>query len=195
MKQITKQTKLFTLIGIFGTIIGYVFLLYKGYTLNNEIRDKKNEINGLEMLRVEKVKQLTDLENKLLQITSTSKDSNTVAQGKKLSMELGIPTGNYFKVTSAEETNLENARKFEELGYESLLKKDLDNSIDAFIKSENSNNGYHQVYEIARYLIKNKAKLSDKDSDYWKVAYQTIISQYGWRMPENYKIKFQEQVK
>jgi len=195
MKQINRHVKLFTLIGVFATVIGYVFLFYEGYTLSNEIIDKKKEIDHLESLKVEKVKELTELENKIIEITSTSKDTNTVRQGKELAMERGIPLGNNFKVTSQNETSLENAEKFEALGFDYLLSKDVTASIDAFIKSENSYNGYHQVYEIAKYLIKNKDKLSTGSSDYWKVAYQTILSQYTWKMPEKYKLKLQEQVK
>lgn len=40
MSQTSKYIKTFTIIGIVGTLIGYVFLLYKGYILNEEIDNK-----------------------------------------------------------------------------------------------------------------------------------------------------------
>lgn len=209
MKELTKHIRYFVLFSIIGIIVGYLSLFYKGYTLDldiaakrneiaaksKEITDKKNECNLLDMQIFEKKNQIKELENNLLKITSTSKDLNTVKQGEKLAISLGIPQGNFFKVTSSKDASQENAKKFEELGYESLFNKDVNASIDAFIKSENSFNSYHQVYEIVKYLVKNKSTLLDKNSSYWKVAYQTILSQYDWKMPEKYKIKLQDQVK
>ena len=194
MKPINKHIKLFTLIGITATIIGYIFLIYQGYTLNNDIIVKRGEINKLELLKVEKVKELAELENKIIEITSTSNDTNTVKQGMELAIERGIPIENHFKPTSQKESSLENAEKYEKLGFEALLNKDISASIEAFIKSENSSNGYHSVYDIAKYLIKNQAKLSDKNSDYWGIAYKTISSRYNWKMPVEYKSKFKESV-
>jgi hypothetical protein len=188
MQKITKQVGLFTLLGVLSTIVGYSFMLYKSYLLYNEI-------DQLDNLKKEKVAELKDLEEKIVHITSTSKDSNTVKQGEKLVKELGIPVGAYFKVTSANGNSLENADKFEKQGYDFLLNKDVDGAIEAFVKSENSYNGYHQVYEIARYLIKNKGNLSDRNSENWKVAYQVILAQYSWRMPANYKVEIQEKIK
>lgn len=195
MKQLTKQSRLFTLIGIIASIIGYLFLLYQGYNLNNEIIERKSEINQLEELRIEKIKHLSEIENRLIQITSSSRDSLTVRQGEDLAKEFGIPTGKHFKETTPEETNLENAKKFEEMGFQYLLERNIDKSIESFIQSENSYNGYHSVFEIARFLERNKAKLSDKESDLWNDTYQTLLSKYSWKMPEDYKTKLQEQVK
>jgi hypothetical protein len=202
MQKITKQVRFFTLTGVLLTIVGYLFLLYEGYSLNNdieaknkEIKAKNNEIYHLDDLINNKIKQLSYLESKILHITSTSTDANTVRQGESLAIELGIPSGKYFKVTPASENSLENAGEFEKKGYDFLLNKDVEGAIDAFVKSENSYNGYHQVYEIAKYLIKNKSDLSDRNSDNWKVVYQVILSQYSWRMPENYKVEIQEKIK
>ncbi|MDH5414359.1 MAG: hypothetical protein OEW87_09500, partial [Flavobacteriaceae bacterium] len=190
-----RLAKLFTLIGLLSSILGYLFLLYKGYNLSNEISDQKKELGQLEEIRIEKIKQLTELENQMLQITSSSKDTLTVKKGEKLAKELGIPTGKYFTVKTAEETSLENAKKFEEMGFEYLLDRNVEKSIESFIKSENSYNSYHQVYEIARFLAKNKNRLSDKSSDFWIDAYQTILTKYSWKMPDNYKLKLEENLK
>lgn len=47
MSQLNKLTRMFTLIGILGTIIGYIFLLYRGYTLNEEISSKLETLKKL----------------------------------------------------------------------------------------------------------------------------------------------------
>jgi hypothetical protein len=195
MNPLTKQTRVFTLIGIITSIIGYLFLMYKGFDLNEEIAKKRKEINQLEELRLEKSMQLREIESRLLEITSNSRDSLTVQQGEELAEELGIPTGKHFKVTSVEETSLENAQEFEKMGFEYLLERNVDKSIEFFIKSENSYNSYHQVYEIGRFLIKNKSKLTDNKSNYWLQTYQTILSEYSWKMPEKYREALEEQLK
>ena len=61
-----------------------------------------------------------------------------------------------------------------------------------FGKSENAYKGYHQVYDIKQYLLQNKVSLLQEDSNYWTVAYKKILSDFDWKMPENYKKKLQE---
>lgn len=190
MSKINKQIRQFTAIGIFATLIGYMFLIYQSYNLRDDINTKKNEVQQLESLRVEKIKELTEIQNQILEITSTSQDTNTVKKGEKLAEERGIPIVNSFKVTTKQESSLSKAEEYEKLGFQSILDKDINSSIDAFIKSENAYNGRNAVYEIARYLVKNKSKLSDKNSDYWPIVFQTILSNYSWKMPDNYKIEF-----
>lgn len=202
MNQITKYTRLFTLIGIIATIIGYIFLIYKGYTLNEEISDKFEKVKRLneEISMLEKSRDRLQKTNKeadigLVKMVSSSKDPNTIKQGEQLIKDLGIPTDKNFTITSKENINNENAKKYEEDGFQFLLDQDVNSAINSFIKSENSYNSYHQVYEIARYLTKNKERLSDKNSISWKEVYIKILSEYSLKMPEQFKIKLQEKVK
>lgn len=97
--------------------------------------------------------------------------------------------------TTKENISIESAKKYEEEGFQSLLSKDVNSAISSFIKSENSYNGYHQVYEIVRYLTKNKEKLSEKDSNFWKETYVKVMSDYSLKMPEQFKYRFQEQAR
>ncbi len=195
MKQINNQVRQFTVVGVLAMIFGYLFLIYQSYNLNNDITQKKNEIQQLESLRIEKVQELTEVENKLLEITLTSKDTNTVKEGEILAKKIGLLKTKSFKITSKQESNLIDAKKFESSGFESLLNKDINASIDFFIKSENSYNGFNTVYEIAKYLVKNKTTLSDKNSEFWPITYKTILAKYSWKMPKNYKIEFQNRIK
>jgi hypothetical protein len=79
------------------------------------------------------------------------------------------------------------AEKYEQQGFASLLNKDVENAIIAFRNSEQSYNGYHQVYEIANYLNENKSKLKDSNSEYWNEAFRTISTKYSWKMPLDIK--------
>lgn len=90
---------------------------------------------------------------------------------------------------------LDDAKKFEELGFEALLKRDIEGSINAFKQGEESWNGYHDLFGIVGHLVKNKDKLLDKNSPDWITTYKIILSTYSWKMPLNYKIKLQEQIR
>ncbi|MCS3869717.1 hypothetical protein J3D55_002633 [Chryseobacterium ginsenosidimutans] len=85
-----------------------------------------------------------------------------------------------------------SAQKFEKEGFESVINKDAESAIKSFLESENSYNTYHQVYEIAKYLKKNKENLSDKNSPEWKNVYKKLVSDYSWKMPENFKTQLVE---
>ena len=87
------------------------------------------------------------------------------------------------------------AQKFENEGFNYLFEKDVDNAIISFRKSENSLNGYHMVYDISKYLNNNKERLSDKNSEFWKEAYQKILKDFSWKMPAETKSKLVELTK
>ncbi|CAM1371653.1 hypothetical protein [Tenacibaculum xiamenense] len=199
MGATNSNIRTFTIVGIVASILGYSFLIYHSFSLGNQVQvldkditTKKNEIEQLESIRAEKVKDLIELENQILEITSTSKDTNTVKKGKELMTKKGIPTSTHFEVTKKENRNLQKAKEYEILGFDYLLQKEVQKAIDAFIKSENSYNSYHQVYEIARYLGKNKSRLADKNSPHWKKVYRSILKNYSWKMPKKYREEFKK---
>jgi hypothetical protein len=89
----------------------------------------------------------------------------------------------------------QQAQTFEINGFNYLLEQDIDNAITSFRNSENSYSSFHQVYEIERYLEKNKKNLSNKDSEIWREAYRKLLKDYSWGMPNDIKIKLTEKTK
>lgn len=87
------------------------------------------------------------------------------------------------------------AEKYENEGFQNLVDKDVFAAISSFEKSENAYNSYHQVYEIALLLKKDKVLLSDKKSSEWKSVYTKLVNDYKWKMPEEYKKKLTELAK
>ncbi|WP_202704271.1 hypothetical protein, partial [Flavobacterium sp. UGB4466] len=71
-----------------------------------------------------------------------------------------------------------NAEKYELAGFKFLINKDVNAAIESFTESENSYNGFHNVYEIARYLSRNKANLLNKNSAQWKSVYKMIGTEF-----------------
>jgi len=99
--------------------------------------------------------------------------------------------------SSFTKTNIKDsisANEFEKKGFSSLLEKDIDNSIMYFIKSENSYNSYHMVYEIAKYLKESKSKIQS-EPEYWNIIYKVILEKYSWKIPEKYKRELQNNIK
>jgi len=202
MKEMSKYIRIFIIIGIVASIIGYLALLYKGYSLNNEIKYQEEKRDSLKIETNKLVKYNEDLKterNILLIGIENIKNNSTnplIVQetSKKLMSEFAISETN-FSVTTKENTNSENAEKFEKEGFHFLINKDVDSAIGLFVKSENSYNGYHQVYEIARYLRKNKSKLENPKSEFWKTAYSDILSNFSWGMTDEIKSELKTQLK
>ena len=203
MEIINKNAKLFIPIGVIATIIGYLLLLYKGYNLDKDITIKQTQAKALDSI-ISKLKEdsvglsknNSQLKEKIKQtdstIASASKESNSVEQLRK---KLGIPTDTYFIETSKSNTSVENAAKYEANGFKNLLDEKIDEAISSFTKSENSYNGYHQVYDITKYLIKKKGQMAEDNSTFWKTIYQEILSDYSWGMPERLKSEFQNKIR
>jgi len=188
MNNLTKKTRYLPLIGISLTLIGYLFIAFQTYSLNERKKNLLNEIGELETIKSRltnslKIKDtIITIQDKIIAQSSDS----TIAEKEKLLKET-IET--HFIKVDKKEANAKQAQKFEADGFRYLLEKDVSNAISAFRQSENSYNGFHQVYEIARYLNENKSKLSDVNSEFWKEAYRKILSDFSWRMPEDVKQK------
>ncbi len=79
------------------------------------------------------------------------------------------------------------ALDYENMGFECLLNKDIMCAIDNFKLSEQSYNGFHQVYEIYVYLLRNKS------NPQWDIIYNDILTRYSWKMSPEVKNRFKNQ--
>lgn len=198
MNDFNKSLRILPIIGITITIIGYLYLTYQTFSLNERKNVLKNEI-----IELEKIKQRLTNEAKTKDtiisiqenIISKSSDTTTVKEGVQLKVKFSEPISSHFTVTNKKDTNLELAKKYELEGFNFLLQRDVNNAIHSFRKSENSYNGFHMVYDIAFFLNKNKAKLSDTNSEFWNEVYQVVLSDYSWKMPDEIKEKLMEMKK
>lgn len=192
MNNQNKKIRFLPIIGITLTLAGYIFLVFQTFKLNERKNTLRLEISDLENIKTRLIKEAKKKDAIITiqdTIISQSKDKQTVEKGIELTSEINAPNSNYFIVTNKETSNIELAQKFESDGFNYLLQKDVSNAITSFRKSENSLNGYHLVYDIAYYLNKNKQKLSDKNSEFWKEAFQKILKDYSWKIPDEIKLK------
>jgi hypothetical protein len=195
MDKFNSRLRLLPIIGITLTIIGYLYLTYETFDLNKRKIKLTNEVAELENAKLRHTIEAKLRDSIIYEqetIISNSGDSETVRQGEQLKVKFNEPASNHFTVTKKEDANLELAEKYELEGFNYLLQKDVNNAILSFRKSENSYNGFHMVYDIATYLVKNKSKLSDKNSAFWQDAYLIILKDYSWKMPIEIKAKLEE---
>ena len=82
-----------------------------------------------------------------------------------------------------------------QIGFESIINKNLDQAISAFEKSENSYNNFHQVHEIGRFLRTKRESRNEQKEDFWQEIYKKVLSDYNWKMPKDIKIQLEELIK
>lgn len=87
---------------------------------------------------------------------------------------------------AAKPADAAGAAFWEQQGFDALVKHDAQAAIEAFRKTEESHNGYHNAYELARYLQQNEA-LQTGDTAAWNKATRHIVKNYAWGMPVGVK--------
>ncbi|HSI76435.1 MAG TPA: hypothetical protein VK957_11080 [Lunatimonas sp.] len=190
-----KNLKFLPIIGITLTLLGYFYLTYQTYQLNERRNTLDMEISELESIKMRltnevKIKDtLITLQDNII---SQSSDEETVQQGAELKRRMNEPSSEFFSITAKEDIDVDQALKFEREGFNYLLEKDVTNAISSFRKSENSYNGFHNVYGIAVYLERNRSNLSENNAEEWIEIYRTILKDYSWKMPSDIKMRLIE---
>lgn len=128
--------------------------------------------------KVEDIKKKADASKELIGNTSNIPDSLNVINKKLENLNRKI--------------NMVEAAHWEDKGFNYLLEKNVDDAIMAFMKSEDNYNGYNMVYEIGKYLRKNRQELQNPDSRTWEAAYNDIYYKYSWKMPVDTRQKIKE---
>jgi hypothetical protein len=95
--------------------------------------------------------------------------------------------------TTVGKPNESLAREFELKGFEALLAKDLDRAINNFTLSENSYNGYHSSYNIARHLQSIKSGF-DNSNQSWVALNRHIAQHFSWKMPPEIKKRLNQPI-
>lgn len=106
------------------------------------------------------------------------------------------PTGS--GATSAGTDPRAEAADWELKGFESIVNKDVEVSVQAFANAEKLWPSYHNVSEIRKLLEDNRVALAaaprEGKSDAWTNVYRTLISKYSWGMPAGVKTRLGQQL-
>ena len=124
-----------------------------------------------------KYHELENLESRMINQSNIPMDSIMVIHDKKVQINGTLKSNKKYDL----------ALDYESMGFECLLNKDIMCAIDNFKLSEQSYNGFHQVYEIYVYLLRNK---SNPD---WGIIYNDILTRYSWKMSPEVKNRFKNQ--
>lgn len=92
-------------------------------------------------------------------------------------------TPSFNKGTSLNDYN--EAVKWERVGFENVLSRQLEEAIIAFENAETIYPGFHQVYEIRNYLSSIKDTRTERDDRFWQEINATLVREYGWKMPRD----------
>lgn len=84
-----------------------------------------------------------------------------------------------------------SAHSYEISGFNDLINKNLNSSIDNFEQANRIKPGLHNCWEIYQYLKSNKTSLLDNDSEKWNELYKKILKDWSWGLPNNIKFELQ----
>jgi len=192
-------------LGIIMTLAGYIYLIEKTTELYKELKFLDRDISQKKMMNqelkeerlrlIDSNKILTYANEAALNTLLASKDIKSKEEAVKIIQKMNDQIGYNFVVTDAKKFNAEMARRYEIDGFNYLLKRDVDRAIISFVKCENSYNQYHQAYEIAKYLKKQRKELTKENLEKWRNVYIEICSKYSYGMPEYIKIKMKNTYK
>jgi len=126
-----------------------------------------------------------NLDREVRQIRST--EANNAARPKSIqkSLKPRTPTGS---------TALATARAQERIGFEALLRRDVDAARKAFGAAFESYPSYHNVKEISASLESKRTALANRRSPEWDRLHQLILTDLSWGMPADLRPRFRELV-
>jgi len=78
------------------------------------------------------------------------------------------------------ESKIDSVKEYERLGFEFLVKEDLEKAKENFRKAEKISPTYHCVSEINKYLNSTKNQTAN-----YKTIISVIIDKYSWKAPED----------
>ncbi|MEO6589792.1 MAG: DUF308 domain-containing protein [Pyrinomonadaceae bacterium] len=112
---------------------------------------------------------------------SAFSNSNSAVNSNSATNTTTAFMGNSNSSKTPTDTQRQFAKVKEREGFENLIAGDYESSINAFQTSEDAWNGYHNTYDIARLLRKNKTQMDEPGKK--KEVFGIIVSQYSYGAP------------
>jgi ATP-dependent 26S proteasome regulatory subunit len=203
----SKRAAWFTLAGVLIVVASLLFSFFQLSHLNNEIDEKMTESGELDKKLDEKRLEL-EVKNQQLSEARTDRDEKekdlavviesipqtalkqTVDKNPEIKqiIEQVKEIKPVIKPKStpdrpAQSNDKKIALDKEREGFQALIAGNYDRSIAAFQASENAYNSYHNVYDLARLLRKNKSQMDNPAKR--KEVFQTIVKKHSYGAPSD----------
>lgn len=120
----------------------------------------------------------------------TEEDEMKIINLKQKNIELDNITASFNNRSNLRD-NYKTALNFEKEAFRKLLNKDLEGAISDFSKSEDEFSGFHNSYELQKYLKENPPETDQE----WRATYARILKAYSWKMPEAAKIQLKRRIR
>lgn len=191
LARASKRAAIISTLGILIVVAALVFSFYylnkqveKSELLDTQISEKENRVEDLDRELSEKQQKLNLTEKVCKDYQdAVEKDSPKAA---KIALEQTIENNpkaaqviNDIKTSTSEKIQIARAKERE--GFQALIDGDYERAISALQASEDVYNSYNQVYELARFLRKNKEFL--KDPTKRPAIFQQIVKQFPYGAP------------
>lgn len=122
-----------------------------------------------------------NLDREVSQIRSVAPRSPVPSKPVQKSVKVDQPVGADALATASAQ---------ERLGFEAILKRDVDAAYKAFDAAYRSYPEYHNVREIRAVLESKRRALASPQSPEWDTLYQRILADLSWGMPADLRPRF-----
>jgi hypothetical protein len=152
----------------------------------------EKQVDAAKALLAEHEAKLADVEREIAaarQLATSPDVKNALTRAEQNLSTLGKSSQDTSDKLDAEKSSsttevrdrLQTAQTMEREGFQNLVKGDFDKAIAAFEASEKALNSYHSVYEIARLLRRNQARLNTEEEK--KAILQTVVNHHAYGAP------------
>ncbi len=150
-------------------------------TIKSKLYDKETKLYPQVMaIKVDK-SDSSKITNKSLRTGDSTDKVKLHNWDNEIKLQIGTINNNYSK-------NYGLAQNLETTAFKLLFERKIDESISKFEECEKLYPGFHNVYEILKFLKIEGKNLKNSNSTKWNEVYSTILKSYSWKL-SNYIIE------
>lgn len=206
---------------LWPALIVWAFLVFKGDMLEI-LKTREVEVAGafkigkhIEDLNRKTQAELKDLRRLVAELQAAPQDPDRVREVSdavaaslealerdfsrevaQLQLETAVPgVGASSDLAALSADPREQARELERLGFDQLLRRDLQGARKSFGGAVRAWPEYHNAAEIERLLRADRQGLAAGSDTAWRELYRTILTRYSWGMPASAREAMQQAVR
>jgi len=157
--------------------------------LSKEKTERCEFVNKLLPEVLKKDKLNVTLATNLIKLTLTEREADSLFAGFASSNDPKVKEIGTNEILSIKK-QAETASALEKKGFDALVSGRYTDAVEAFESADRTYPTFHQVYEISGLLRKYKNQLNNETIK--KQVFKKIVSDYGWKAPQEYLDKLTE---